>query len=279
MTPDNRVWPLDAKMFLSGYGGAGPLSYPVVFGTSGVGTIEELDEGVTGLEVGYRATQRREGTWQPLVICNAKILARIGDLSFEQAVLIDYPLQTAVVVFNLFLRTGEPNTGKGAVGSYAVQYAKNTNICQVGHTVIATASSRDVERQKGLGASEVIDYKAPNVVDHLRSLGSYKYLFTASGDSTSQKALTSLLQAQGGGQLDHNVNRVYQAFSQAVQRDQYSESRAWWCKDYLLKVLRGNLVEPVKFTKPGRGLTALHQASTEVFEGKISGRVVVNPQE
>lgn len=299
------IQPLDAKMLHAGYGGAGSLQYPAVLGSSGAGVVEELGEGVTGINVGDRVvfdttayvkpdSNGRGGTWQQVVISDARTVAKIGDVEFEQAVLINFPLQTAVAALHLYLGAGTPGTGSaedkvliwgagGAVGSYAVQYAKS-----VGYTVVVTASARDVERQKSLGASEVIDYKAPDAVDRLRELGPYKYLFTGSGDPASQKALAQLLQPQGGRfasvlggdvELPSNVERVYQPFSQAAQKEENGEWRAWWYREYLPKVLREKLVEPVKYTKKDGGLAALQQASAEVFEGKIRGKVVINPQE
>jgi NADPH:quinone reductase-like Zn-dependent oxidoreductase len=162
------------------------------------------------------------------------------------------------------------------------------NNSQVGHTVVVTASSRDSERQKRLGASEVIDYKAADAVDRLRQLGPYSYLFTASGDVPSQQALAALLQPKGGrfasvlgGAVDlpSNVERVYTAFSQAAQRAKYSTWRAWWYGEYLPTVLQEGLVEPAQFSKVAGGLAALHPASTEVFEGRTRGKLIVNPQE
>jgi hypothetical protein len=162
------------------------------------------------------------------------------------------------------------------------------NTFQVGHIVIVTASPRDVERQKRLGASEVIDYKAPEAVDRLRQLGPYKYLFTASGDAVSQQALAGLLQPQGGKfasvlgrqvELPTNVEMIYTAFSQAAQQEEHSAWRGWWYSEYLPKVLQDGLVEPAVFSKVPGGLAALQQASTDVFEGKVRGKLVVNPQE
>jgi NADPH:quinone reductase-like Zn-dependent oxidoreductase len=73
-----------------------------------------------------------------------------------------------------------------------------TNVYQVEYTVVVTASPRDFERQKKLGATDVIDYKAADVVDKLRELRPFKHLFTASGDPVSQKVLTTLLEPTGG---------------------------------------------------------------------------------
>jgi NADPH:quinone reductase-like Zn-dependent oxidoreductase len=337
------IQPLDAKMLLSGYSGAGAMQqFPFSLGTSGAGVVEVLGEGVEGFAVGDRVvfdtkayvkpdTNQRQGTWQKLVICDARTVAKvgllsrnrigvplikpqIGDVAFEQAVLVDFPLQTAVAALHLFLEMGKPGTGSvdekvliwgagGAVGSYAVQYAKSvssatvlfqssdkssTNTYQVGHTVIVTASPRDSERQKALGASEVLDYKSAGVAEELRALGPYKYLFTGSGDPASQKTLASLLQPEGGQfgsvlggevELPSNVERVYRPFSQAAQQEEYSDFRTWWYSEYLPKVLQENLVEPAKFTKREGGLAVLQQASADVFEGKIRGKIIVNPQE
>ena len=57
---------------------------------------------------------------------------------FEQAVLVDFPLQTAVGALHLFLGMGTPGSGNieekvliwgagGAVGAFAVQYAKSVS--------------------------------------------------------------------------------------------------------------------------------------------------------
>ncbi|KAF2034052.1 GroES-like protein [Setomelanomma holmii] len=296
--------PLDAKMLIAGYGPVTSLQYPAVLGTSGAGIVEELGEGVGGFEIGDRVVfdtkayvvsdqNRRQGTWQQLVTCDASTVAKIGGVPFEQAVLVDFPLQTAVAALHVFLGMGSPGSGKseekvliwgagGAVGSYAVQYAKS-----VGHTVIVTASPRDIDRQKRIGASAVIDYKSTDVVERLRENGPYKYLLTASGDAASQKALAALILDSGkfasvlprAIELPPNVEIVYTAFSQAAQKEEYSAWRSFWYQEYLPEVLAKNLVEPVKFTKIEGGLGALQQANQEVFDGKVRGKLVVNPQE
>ncbi|KAF2010820.1 oxidoreductase domain-containing protein [Aaosphaeria arxii CBS 175.79] len=299
------IQPLDAKKLLSGYGGAGTATYPAVFGTSGAGVVEQVGSDVVGFQAGDHVVfdtkayvdndvNVRQGTWQQLTICSSKTAAKIGDVDFEQAVLVDFPLQTAVAALHHFLGMGKPGTASpsekvlvwgagGAVGSYAVQYAKS-----VGHTVVVTASARDTARQQSLGASEVIDYKSPDAVERLRALGPFKYLITGSGDAASQQALASLLQPSGGRfasvlggdvELPANVERVYTGFSQAAQSEEHAAWRDWWYGEYLPKVLSEKLVEPVKFTKVEGGLAALQGASRDVFEGKVRGKLVVNPQE
>jgi NADPH:quinone reductase-like Zn-dependent oxidoreductase len=132
----------------------------------------------------------------------------------------------------------------------------------------------------------VIDYKSANVVEELRKQGPYQYLFTASGDAASQNALAALSSGTGrfasvlpaSIELPSDIDIVYTAFSQAAQDEKYSDWRAWWYQKYLPDVLANNLVEPVKFTQVNGGLAALQQANQEVFDGKVKGKLVINPQ-
>jgi NADPH:quinone reductase-like Zn-dependent oxidoreductase len=124
-------------------------------------------------------------------------------------------------------------------------------------------------------------------VEQLRKQGPYKYLFSASGDATSQRALVALLPNGGrfasvlaaGIELPPNIELVYTAFSQAAQKEEYNEWRTWWYQEYLPKVLANGLMEPVQFTKVNGGLAALQQANQDVFDSKIRGKLVLNPQE
>jgi NADPH:quinone reductase-like Zn-dependent oxidoreductase len=133
----------------------------------------------------------------------------------------------------------------------------------------------------------VFDYKSADVVEQLREQGPFKYLFTASGDAASQKALIALL-PNGGRfasvlpaetELPSNVEIVYTAFSQAAQKEELNDWKTWWYQKYLPDVLTNNRVEPVKFTKLDGGLAALQQANQDVFDGKARGKLVINPLE
>lgn len=148
---------------------------------------------------------------------------------------------------------------------------------------MATASPRDFERQKKLGALEIVDYRSPDAVDRLRAFGPFRHLITANGDTMSQRALSSLLQPDGGRfasvlggdvELADNVERVYAPFSLTAQRNK--EFAGWWYGEYLPTALEA---VPVQYTKLGGGLSVLQEASLEVFEGKARGKMIINPQE
>ena len=75
-------------MLIAGYGPAAHLTYPAVLGTSGAGVIEEVGDGVTGVSVGDKLVfdtkaqvkvheNLRIGTWQQLVICDERTVAKV----------------------------------------------------------------------------------------------------------------------------------------------------------------------------------------------------------
>ena len=167
-----------------------------------------------------------------------------------------------------------------SVGAYAIQYARN-----VGYTVIATASPRGFDHLRELGASQVLDYKSPNVEAQLRELGPFKFMMTSSGDPASQQAIGRLLQPDGGkfastlgGQVElpENVERIYESYESATQR--FPDFGHWWYSDYLPKAI-GGAVEPAPIEKRSGGLAALQAAGDDVVGHKTKNKIVINPQE
>jgi len=167
-----------------------------------------------------------------------------------------------------------------------VQYARS-----VGYTVIATASPRAMSHLKTIGASTVLDYKSPTIVDDLRALGPYAYLFTASGDPASQHAIADILQPKGGKfasvlpgidvELPSNVEKIYDRFSSAAQKEGpvFEQFSRWWYGDYLAKAIRDRKIEPAAFERRAGGLRAIQKAADDVLGGTLKAKLVLNPQE
>jgi NADPH:quinone reductase-like Zn-dependent oxidoreductase len=173
----------------------------------------------------------------------------------------------------------------GAVGGYAVQYAKS-----VGYIVIATASPAWKKHLEALGASAVLDYKSEHTIGHVRKLGPYAFMFTTSGDPQSQKSLGLLLQPEGGTfastlagdvELPSNVKRVYEKFSMITQSDEAKnrDFARWWYGEYLGKAIRERIVQPSLFEKRHGGLKVVQRAADDVVEGRTRAKLVINPQE
>jgi NADPH:quinone reductase-like Zn-dependent oxidoreductase len=173
----------------------------------------------------------------------------------------------------------------GAVGGYAIQFSKS-----VGYTIIATASPHSASHLESIGASLVLDYKSPTIISDLRSLGPYKFLFTTSGDPTSQKALAELLQPDGGKfastlkgevNLPSNVERIYETFSTTTQKEgpKFEKFRQWWYEDYLPKVIQEHTIEATAFEKRAGGLQGIQKAADDVLEGRAKAKLILNPQE
>jgi NADPH:quinone reductase-like Zn-dependent oxidoreductase len=160
------------------------LQYPYIGGTDAAGTVVEVGEGVTKYKVGDRVVglapgfTPREGAFQNYTVLSTNVSAPIPDhLSFEDAVVLPLGVSTAAcgLYQKDFLaleypRLDSKSTGKtvliwagaSSVGSNAIQLAVAS-----GYDVFTTASPKNWDYCKSLGASRVFDYRSPTVVQDL----------------------------------------------------------------------------------------------------------------
>lgn len=163
------------------------LTYPAVVGTDVAGEVVEVGAGVTRFQVGDRvlghavgAEKNRnaaaEGAFQLYPVLLEHMTSAIpADLPYEQAAVLPLGLSTAAC--GLFqqdlLALRLPGTGSDAaketvlvwggstsVGSNAIQLA-----VAAGYDVFTTASPRNFDYVRTLGASQVFDYRSPTVID------------------------------------------------------------------------------------------------------------------
>lgn len=155
--------------------------------------------------------------------------------------------------------------------------------------VIATASSRGFDHLTKIGASQVLDYKDPDIVKKLREIGPFKYMYTTSGDAASQKALASLLGPEGGKfastlggdvELPKNVERVYEFFGNVTMKEgpQFEVFSKWWYSVYLPKAISGG-IQPTPFKEIPGGLSVLQSSADAMLAGSIRGKPIVCPQD
>ncbi|MDR0136226.1 zinc-binding dehydrogenase [Metabacillus idriensis] len=164
--------PVDYK---TGTNGNPNWSFPHILGLDAAGTIHEVGEGVTewkkGDRVVYHGDFNKRGAYAEYGVTTAHTISRIPDsISFEEAAALPTAGYTAYQALFRKLPMNAIQTilihgGAGGVGGFAVQLAK-----AAGKTVISTASERNHEYVRSLGADHVIDYTKEDVKNKVMEL-------------------------------------------------------------------------------------------------------------
>ncbi|WP_064094035.1 NADP-dependent oxidoreductase [Rossellomorea aquimaris] len=140
------------------------FDFPIILGWDTAGIIVEKGKDVTSFEVGDRVFARpattRQGTYAEYVPVDESLLARIPEsMSYSEAASIPLAGLTAwqcLVDFGK-IKEGDKvliHAGSGGVGNFAIQIAKS-----FGAYVATTASGKNEEFVKSLGADQFINYK------------------------------------------------------------------------------------------------------------------------
>ena len=151
---------------------ATPVEFPFVVSRDMVGTVVS---GAPGFAVGDRVWCNslghggRQGAAAEQVVVAADRLYHLpAGVSATDAVAVVHPAATAYL--GLFthgrVRAGETVLVAGAAGN--VGSALVVLAAQAGARVIATASARDADYCRSLGAAEVLDYRDPDLADRVR---------------------------------------------------------------------------------------------------------------
>lgn len=164
------------------------LRYPAVIGSDVAGEVVAVGQAVTHLRVGDRVvglalgterTQNRpaEGAFQHLTVLQEHMTSRLPDsVSYEQACVLPLGLSTAASglfqanQLGLRLPEADPTCegtvvvwgGSTSVGSNAIQLAVNA-----GYDMVTTASPRNFDFVRRLGATKVFDYHDNTCVDRI----------------------------------------------------------------------------------------------------------------
>jgi NADPH:quinone reductase-like Zn-dependent oxidoreductase len=166
------VNPVDYKMRNGGYVPQSAL--PLTLGRDVAGIVEATAVAAARFKAGdavYAMLARDRGGYVEFVAVKAADCARKPErLDFIQAAAV--PLAALTAWQGLFdyghLAAGQRvliHGASGGVGHFAVQFAKAR-----GATVFATCSGEDVAFVRGLGADEVIDYRAERFEDRARDI-------------------------------------------------------------------------------------------------------------
>lgn len=140
------------------------MYYPYTIGIEAAGVIEEVGSQTTDYTIGDRVTfvsmmQPKGGTWaEYAAVSKDSLLLKIpDDMSFVSAAAIPVAGNTVLKAFQaLSLQSGDSlfiAGASGAIGTFAIQLAK-----QRGIEVASSASLKNHDYMKGLGADLTVDY-------------------------------------------------------------------------------------------------------------------------
>lgn len=165
-----------------------PHEFPVTLGWDGAGVVTAIGPAVHHLEVGdevfayFRKAKIHDGTYCEYATYSAEhVVKKPKNLSWAQAAVI--PLSTLTAWQALFdfahLQPGQSllvHGGAGGVGSLAIQLAR-----WKGAKIYTTASARNHDYVKQLGADVAIDYNTESWEEKIRAVGKVDVIFDCIG--------------------------------------------------------------------------------------------------
>lgn len=207
-----------------------PWEFPIILGWDVAGVIEEVGEDVTQWKIGDQVFARpattRFGTYADHTIIDADLLVKIpANVSYKAAAAVPLAGLTAYQV--LFdhgkLKAGQKvliHAGSGGVGTFAIQLAKLQ-----GAYVYTTASKKNHDLLKSLGADETIDY---HTTDFAKVVSQADLVVDALGGSDMQQKSMDVLKPGGylislGSIEDESLAKEKQINAKGIWLDENSE--------------------------------------------------------
>lgn len=162
--------PLDAQFAKSGFC---KWQYPHILGLDAVGTVVQANKGLfprVGDRVMWHASLAQQGVLSEYAkVPNYAVSVIPDDVTSNTAASIPSAGMSALVALKkINIVEGDTvfiEAGAGAVGQFAIQYAKKQ-----GADVFTTASKRNHKLVKKLGANEVFDYNDKKLCQKIRSV-------------------------------------------------------------------------------------------------------------
>jgi NADPH:quinone reductase-like Zn-dependent oxidoreductase len=187
------VNPVDWKI-RNGLGEMFGLQLPIVLGCEIAGTIEEVGSDVGDFRAGdpvygYVSLQRNGGYAEYTIARSDEIAPKPENLGFDNVVAVAVGALTSwqAIFDTANLQDGQRiliTGASGGVGSMAVQLAKAK-----GAFVIATASGKNEEFVRSLGADEFVDYTREKFEERVREVD---VVYDTVGDDTLERSFETL---------------------------------------------------------------------------------------
>lgn len=283
-----------------------PLNYPVILGQDIAGTVASVGPDVTrfkpgdrviGCTAGFATKDNAEKAFQEYSILQQNLACSVPEgMGSESAVVLPLAVTTASAgLFNPDLlglqlpthparaSTGEVLLvwgGAGSVGSAAIQLA-----VAAGYTVITTASAKNFDHVKRLGASEVFDYNSATVVEDILRALSGKHLagaFDGVGGAAWKPTIEIVARSEGKKAVATVVRgfpdppeSVTIKFMSSLSIMANGIGEAVW-GGFLPKALKaGTFVAAPEPMVVGHGLESLQLAVDKMGEGVSASKIVV----
>ena len=268
--------PVDAAIRAGYLQQAFPLAFPHVPGLDVSGTVEELGDGVTGLDVGDAVVgflpMHTDGATAELVLAPAEVLAAAPtSIPLAQAAALP---TTGLSAWQSLVELADLQPGQrllvtgsgGAVGGYAVQLAHQT-----GAHVIAVTSPESAGAVREQGADEVVDRTTTDLAAAVTDPVDVVLNLAPAPDPATLLDLlrpggvlvTTVPPAPDPGDRDVRTAALFVR----SDRDQLS--------GLVAMVDAGRLSVPVAETLPFSELASVHARSEA---GGLRGKVVLTPQ-
>ncbi len=256
-------------------GQIGERSFPLILGWESTGIIEQTGANVTGLMVGdaVYCYVPQVGHYAEYIAAPANLVARRPrslDGVHVAAIPVNGLTAHQSITDELGLRAGETvliTAAAGATGSFAVQIAAHQ-----GAHVIATASARNHEYLRELGAREVIDYTTTDFVQAVRVVhpAGVDAVLDCIGGETVVRSLDAL---RDGGRLAYIAEAANLPISRGITaRMVYGRPDAQRLTTLAQMVDAGQLSVHLDRTLP---LEAAKHAHELVEEGHVRGKIVL----
>ncbi|KAL8828913.1 MAG: hypothetical protein Q9170_006391 [Blastenia crenularia] len=222
-----------------------PLQYPTILGSDVAGEVVEAGKDVTkfkkgdrvlGFALGIVQGNQSESGFQLYTVLRPQMTCVIpNNLPFDRACVIPLCLATAAAGLYMddYLHLQYPSLnpqpthkslliwgGASSVGSNAIQLAVAS-----GYTVLTTASSKNFEYVKKLGASQVFDYNEPSVVDQVVAALDKTVSAGISDAVSANGAIEACLEIASRAKGDLFVSTV-----RPLREDHPSGDKVKWCQ-------------------------------------------------
>ncbi|OZJ02083.1 hypothetical protein BZG36_05318 [Bifiguratus adelaidae] len=253
-----------------------PLNYPAILGSDVAGEVVEVGSSVTRFRVGDRVLGQgifmdssHSGTFQEYTVLLANMSSPIpSTVSFEAAAVIPLCLSTAAC-------------GMYQKGNLELQYP-SLGVAS-GYEVITTASPRNFDYVKKLGASQVFDYHSKTIVEELVEALKGKTIAGVLDCITIDGAVEVCVEV-----LSRSHGRKFISTARPTSEDMPGGVKTKWIgflntevskiiyEDYLPKALaEGKFVPAPEPVVVGTGLHSIQDGLEAVSKGVSAKKVVI----